>query len=112
MALLVGTYTNPAEQILILESQAQRAYVQQQTAEKAVLSFAGQIKNNRTPQNINKLEKLVAKALKATLHATDLRQKIAETERAYYNPNGLGASLENRQVAELDLDEPLGYFPS
>ena len=46
--------------------------------------------------------------------ALQLRKKVSDAEIAYYNPNnqeGLGASLANKQVAELNLEEPLGYFP-
>lgn len=115
MASLVGaTSSNPAEQIQLLTAQIKRANAQQIAAEKAVLSYAGQIKNNPTTKNLGKLRKLHAKTKEAIVHACELRRKVNEAEIAYLNPMNCmaqDASLENRQIIELDLEEPLGYYP-
>src|SRR5688572_15930315 len=120
MASLVGANfgINPAEKILLLKTYADTAHAQQRAAEKAVASFADHIKNNRTPENLGKYLELFAEAQEATSHAAELRRKVSEAELAYYNPNnlclpqdGLGASLADKQVVELDLEESPGYFP-
>jgi hypothetical protein len=121
MASLVGaTSSNHAEQIELLTAQIRRANAQQIAAEKAVLSYAGQIKNNPTTKNLGKLRKLHAKTKEAIDHACELRRKVNEAEIAYLNPKNNpclaqeepNASLENRQIIELDLEEPLGYYPN
>ena len=116
MASPVGaTSSNHAEQIRLLQTQADKAFAQQQAAEKTVASFADHIKNNQTPENIDRLQELLTKTQEATGYATELRRKVLVAELTYYNPKNQcvaqGASLANQHVVELNLEEPLGYFP-
>jgi hypothetical protein len=120
MASLVGaTSSNTAEQIQSLKAQADTAFEQQKAAEKAVASFTDHMKNNQTPENVKKLQELHRAAQKSIGHATELRRNVNDAELAHYNPRnnlclareGSSASLARKQVAELNLEAPPGYFP-
>ena|SRR5277367_250826 len=127
---LGATSSNSEEQIRLLQvrllqAQAEAAAATQKAAEQAVANFSVDSQHEQTPENVEKLKALLARARAACVCAAGLREQVSAAELAYYNPknsclpqSGEGQSLKNKQVIQLNLDqepgdlsETLGYYP-
>ncbi len=110
-----ATATNLAAQLKLLQTQAAAAFRQQQAAEKAMSSFAEYLKQNPSGDNARQYRDLVSQAHEANNASAALRQKVNEAEIAFLKqnpPSQEGNSLSNKDVVALDINEPVGYFPS
>jgi hypothetical protein len=110
-----ATASNLAAQLKLLQRQAAAAFRQQQAAEKTMSSFAEYLKQNPSGDNTKEYQELVSEAHEANNASAALRKKVNEAEIAFLKqnpPSQEGGSLEDKGVVVLNIDEPVGYFPT
>ncbi len=74
----------PIETVEWLTEQANLADAQSASALKAVESFANQIRNNKTPENLAKFHALLSESELAVARGTEWRQKLWEAQVVAY----------------------------